>query len=96
MYKRQIPIFTPPGGDIFNYEERNNYRMSNYHRLDLAVNFHKTKKLGRRTWRIGLINVYNRKNPLSIYPVETGSGVEVKQLSILPIPLPYATYSFDF
>ncbi len=92
-----FPIFTPPSYEIFDYSEKNNYRMPNYHRLDLSMNMHKATRLGTRTWRIGLINVYNRKNPFSIYPASNSAReVQIRKLSLLPIPLPYATYSFKF
>lgn len=53
--------------DVFVYSDKNAFRMRDYHRLDIAANFHKTKKWGRRTWTISIFNVYNRKNPYYYY-----------------------------
>jgi hypothetical protein len=48
------------------YEGRNQYRMSNYHRLDISFRFLKKKKRHERIWTIGIYNVYSRLNPFYI------------------------------
>ncbi|MBS2210351.1 TonB-dependent receptor [Carboxylicivirga mesophila] len=89
------------GGSDYNptvkyYEHRNNYRMPNYHRMDVGINFHKQKKRGVRTWNISVYNVYNRKNPFFIYTGHNDGGKKVlKQVSLFPI-LPSITYSYKF
>ncbi|MFA6925016.1 MAG: TonB-dependent receptor [Bacteroidales bacterium] len=69
--------------EIFVYDKVNSYKMRDYHRLDVAVNFPKKTKWGERTWSISILNVYNRKNPYYYYydrkvlgarDVSTGSG----------------------
>ncbi len=78
------------------FEHRNNYRMPNYHRLDVGINFHKQKKRGVRTWNISIYNVYNRKNPFFIYAGHNDADQKVlKQISLFPI-LPSITYSYKF
>lgn len=58
------PLSLDVAGDIRLYEAgRNNFRMRAYHRLDLGVSFVKEKAWGSRTWRLGLYNAYNRRNP---------------------------------
>ena len=81
--------------------ERNNFRMGNYHRLDLSVNFHKQKKHGIRTWNISIYNVYNHNNPFVVYTdyiwnpsTETERKV-LMQASLFPI-VPSVSYSFKF
>ncbi|MDR2824789.1 MAG: hypothetical protein LBB41_06295, partial [Prevotellaceae bacterium] len=49
------------------FENRNNYRMPAYHRLDIGLNFHRKKKHGTRTWSIGFYNLYNHLNPFMVY-----------------------------
>ena len=49
--------------DIKLYKGRNNYRMPNYHRMDLGLNWHKPKKHGVRTWSLSVYNAYNHQNP---------------------------------
>lgn len=81
--------------------ERNNFRMGDYHRLDLSVNFHKQKKHGIRTWNISIYNVYNQYNPFIVYTDyswDEAAQQEKKtlmQASIFPI-IPSASYSFKF
>ena len=84
-----------------NALERNNFRMGNYHRLDLSVNFHKQKKHGVRTWNISVYNVYNHKNPFIVYTDygwDEATQTERKRLmqaSLFPI-IPSVSYSFKF
>ena len=84
-----------------NAIERNNYRMPNYHRLDLSVNFHKQKKHGIRTWNISVYNVYNHKNPFVVYTAykwDEATQTEKKtlmQASLFPI-IPSVSYSYKF
>lgn len=89
---------------LSNYENRNNYRMPDYHRMDVSVNFHKKLKRGTRTWNISVYNLYNRKNPYIIYektgsPYTSPSGEHYSsslvQLSIFPI-IPSVSYTFKF
>jgi outer membrane receptor for ferrienterochelin and colicin len=83
--------------------QRNNYRQPDYQRLDLAINFHKQKKHGIRTWSIGVYNAYNRKNPFFVYPADesysTGDGYVnrevLKQVTLFPI-IPSISYSYSF
>ncbi len=77
----------------------NNYRMENYHRLDIGVNFHRHTE-GSRLWRqfsISVFNVYNRHNPF-YYHLETDYETQRKKLmklSIFPI-IPSISYSVKF
>ena len=81
--------------------ERNNYRMGNYHRLDVGMNFHKQKKHGIRTWNISVYNAYNHNNPFIIFTdykwdEATQQDVKVlKQASLFPI-IPSVSYSYKF
>jgi hypothetical protein len=45
---------------------RNNYRMPNYHRLDINFNYKKIKKQRKRTWSFGAYNSYFHQNPFLI------------------------------
>ncbi len=81
--------------------ERNNFRMGNYHRLDVSMNFHKQKKHGIRTWNLSVYNAYNHNNPFLVY---TSYGFDentlqekkvLMQASLFPI-IPSVSYSFKF
>ena len=84
-----------------NALERNNFRMGNYHRLDLSMNFNKQKKYGIRTWNISVYNAYNHNNPFTIYTDykwDEATQTEKKvlmQVSIFPI-IPSVSYSYKF
>jgi hypothetical protein len=87
-------------GQSVNYiEGRNNYRMPNYHRLDIGANFHRKFKRARRTISVSIYNVYNRQNPYMLYRSknETYQGYPsaLVQLSIFPI-LPSVGYTLYF
>ena len=85
--------------------ERNNFQMPDYHRLDLALNWHlPTKRSGdpsksKGGWlrdaehlvSLSVYNVYCHKNPYMMF-IE---GNELKQISLFPI-LPTVSYGFKF
>ncbi len=59
--------YTINNEEIFVYTEKNAFKMRDYHRLDVAINFNKKTKWGERTWTISVFNLYNRKNPYFYY-----------------------------
>jgi hypothetical protein len=85
------------------YSSKNNYRLANYHRLDIGMEFTRKKKIGKRhphdwqsTWALGAYNAYSRQNPFFIYLTENSARQPVfKQVSLFPI-IPYINYSFKF
>lgn len=83
----------------FDYGQKNNFRMSPYHRLDLGIQFRKTKKWGERTLDISIYNVYNRMNPFFYYvgtKYADGKPYGVlKQVSLFPV-IPSVSYSIKF
>ncbi len=86
----------PYGYNLEYYDERNNFRMRSYHRLDLSLAFSKLKKRGTRTWSMGAYNVYNRRNPFFIdINVDRRGNRKFVQYSLFPI-LPFIKYSFEF
>ena len=92
--------------EVYIYGDRNEHKLTDYHRLDLGVNFSKNKKWGKRTWNISVYNVYNRQNAYFNYVESEYSythlqdivGEEkttLKQQSLFPI-IPSVSYSFEF
>ncbi len=55
------------GQVVYVYSDINSFRMRDYHRLDVGVNFNKKVRWGERTWSISVLNVYNRQNPYYYY-----------------------------
>jgi hypothetical protein len=96
-----------PSDDIYIYENRNNRRMRDYHRLDVGFNFHKQKKHGERIWNISIYNAYNRQNPYYYFfdsnaeydsngeIIEGTDKMVLKQQSLFPV-IPSVSYSYSF
>ena len=96
--------------DILIFAEKNSFRMRDYHRLDIALNFNKKTKWGERTWTISVFNLYNRQNPYYYYyerKITTPGGIapvsneidyeniKLYQRSLFGF-LPSFAYSFKF
>ena len=85
---------SPSGTSVPIIEERNNYKMPDYHRLDLGATCHLPGKKHPEFEHIVNMAVYNaycRFNPFLVYV----SGSSLKQLSLFPI-LPSVSYTFKF
>lgn len=88
------------GNQVTEYGDKNSFRAEPFHRLDLAVQFHKKKKRYERTWEIGLYNAYNRRNPFfyDISEEKLANGntkTTLKRYSLFPV-LPSVSYNFKF
>lgn len=79
------------------FENFNDYRMPNYHRLDLGVNRTKKKKWGESVLSISVYNIYNRQNAFFLFVEEdlkTGDK-RLMQQSLFPI-IPSISWKFKF
>ena len=94
-----------PGIDDYSFIsaiERNNFRMPNYHRLDLGFSWHKQRKHGVGTWNLSLYNVYAHNNPFLVYTEKsytgyTGNVVRKRLMQVCIFPfIPSLSYSFKF
>ncbi len=95
------PFFT----DIQTGGSKNDFRMSDYHRLDLSVEFRKERPNWESKWVVGIYNAYYHRNPYYVTSDTqrtfdaNGNVVEEKQvfreISILPI-IPSVSYQFKF
>lgn len=56
--------------EMYIYSRRNEFKTKPYHRLDISFNFHKQKKRYLRTFTLGIINLYNQRNPNAFYFTE--------------------------
>ena len=88
-------------------ETRNNVRIPVYHRLDVSATLDGKDKPGKRwkgQWVFSVYNVYNRRNPFSIYfqqdgnriPVGQPVSTEAVQLSVIGNFIPSVSYNFEF
>lgn len=73
-----------------------NFKLPDYHRLDIGFNFHKTTKRGNESiWNLSIYNLYCRLNPLMAYADRNEDGYDIVTLSIVPI-LPSFSYTLRF
>ena len=89
--------------------ERNNFRIPNYHRLDVAVTFNniwrgRKGRMGEDHLVVSVYNLYARKNPFSIYFSQAADRPlndqpitsSARQLSIIGTLFPAIAYNFKF
>jgi len=90
----------------FIFGEKNNGKMSPYHRLDISIaKTWSSKRLNTKTFQFSLYNVYNRANAMRLFPVKVekydnnheiiGYNYKMVERSFLPI-LPSFTFSIKF
>lgn len=86
-----------------NYNDvRNNSRIPAYHRLDLAATLKAKRKLfkvGEGEWVFSVYNVYNRRNPFSVYTrinEDNPLKAEAVRYSVIGNFIPSVTYNFKF
>ncbi|MEO7992268.1 MAG: TonB-dependent receptor [Chryseolinea sp.] len=113
-YSTGRPVTLPTGKfEYQNYSpsvitERNGYRLPAFHRLDLSATFTPKKNDYRRmkgSWVFSVYNVYNRKNPFTIYTrtaqdkdgnvIGDGTKKEARMIYLFPI-FPSVTYNLKF
>lgn len=89
------------GLDVNVYDQgRNNFRMEDYHRLDISLELTREKRWGERSWSIGFYNLYARQNPYT-YFISQEFNVSTNQrklvltrFSLFPFPIPFISYQF--
>lgn len=86
------------------YQDRNNFRIPAYHRLDAGVSCRFFPKWGESDLTLSVVNVYDRRNVFFIFlepefvtadGVDIPVGIKAKQVSLFPI-LPALSWNFKF
>jgi len=105
-YSTGRPVSLPEGTyrvgnqDIAHFSARNQYRVADYHRLDISFSVDgnlKKKKKWDSSWTFAIYNLYGRNNPYSIFfRNNAGGSLTAYQLAILGRPFPSVTYNFKF
>ncbi len=91
---------------IVVFSKKNQYRIPDYHRLDLAISFDESLKI-RKKWKgrltFSLLNVYGRDNPYTVYYTKDKASIineyntfGMYMLYLIGKPLPTISYSFRF
>ncbi|MCF8236597.1 MAG: TonB-dependent receptor [Saprospiraceae bacterium] len=89
IFNGESPYYTGIPGII--YSDRNGYRMKDYHRLDLNLQYRYLQNRFTHLFQIGVFNLYNRKNPLfvrireNIYNPQERQLVQVSLMPLMPI-----------
>lgn len=84
---------------VIEYSDRNQFRIPDYHRLDLSLTVegsHKRKKKWHGSYTFSLYNVYGRENAYSIFVKPTGTMPQAFRLAVLGTVFPSFTYNFKF
>lgn len=96
-----IPLsaFVIENGYVAYFSERNQYRIPDYHRLDIALVLegnHKRQKRIEGHWVFSIYNVYGRRNPYTIFFRRDNGVLRPYQLSIVGTMLPSVSYNIKF
>ena len=94
--------FEYQGIDNAIFQQRNNYRIPLYHRLDVAATLKGKQRPGKKkedNWVFSVYNLYARQNPFSVYfrpnpdnPLQT----QAVRYSVFGTLIPSVTYNFKF
>ena len=76
---------------VYYYPSINNYKLPDYHRLDLGIHYRTTNRLGENYLSLDLFNAYNRRNVINMYAY----GLDFKYSYLLPF-IPSLTYTLKF
>jgi hypothetical protein len=108
VYSTGLPVTFPTGRAVWGgvvvpiYSDRNDYRMPDYHRLDLSVTLRPRKNPNRKwygEWNLSVYNAYGRKNPWAInFVQETAAGgyQTYAEMTYLFSVIPSISYNFKF
>ena len=95
-----LSVFTSEQTTVAYFSTRNQYRIPDYHRLDLALVIegnHKRKKWAEGTWVLSVYNAYARKNPYTVFFNTSTAGVpKPYQLSIIGTIFPSLSFNLKF
>ena len=95
-----LPVATYRFNNVFlpYFSDRNQYRIPDYFRMDLAVNVegnHKVRKFLHSSWSFSIYNLTGRNNAYSVFSQIRRGKVQTYQLSIFSRAIPTFTYNFE-
>jgi len=91
--------FNFDGSELAYFDNRNQSRAPDYHRLDISLKFAfpARKKVFQGEWVLAVYNVYGRKNAYSVFFDDVqGAPPQAFQLAVLGVPFPSLSYSLKF
>ena len=90
-------IYYIEGSPYLNYSNRNEYRIPNYFRLDIALTIEgnlKKKKLLHSTFNFSVYNLTSRENPYSIFFSKNNGNIGGYQYTVIGVPIFMITWIF--
>ncbi len=103
VYSTGRPITYPTtvyylnGTRLVNFTSRNEYRLPDYFRVDLALNFEGNllaKKLAHGSWSFSVYNITGRDNVYTAFFSSNSGQIQGYKMSIFAIPVFSVTYNF--
>jgi hypothetical protein len=97
-----VSKYSVHGNEMYVYADRNSYRIPNYHRMDVSVNYDfkkNDKRKFKQSVNLSVYNVYSRRNAYSVtfrQSEDNPSISEAVRLSIVGSMIPSITYNFTF
>ena len=95
-----LSLFNIDNNFVAFFSERNQFRIPDYHRLDLGLvieGSHNKRRWAKGTWIISIYNAYSRQNPYTVFFGTSDLGIpEPFQLSIIGTILPSISYNLNF
>jgi len=94
-----IAVYDLFGSQRLYYSDRNQYRIPDYFRLDMSMNFeanHKLKQKIHGSFSFGVYNLTGRKNAYSVYFTSENGVINGYKLSIFGTAIPFITYNIRF
>jgi hypothetical protein len=94
-----VSIYYSERQQLLNFSNRNEFRLSDYARLDLSIslegNLFKKKPI-HSFWTLNLYNALGRKNVYSVYFDTENGVVKGHQLSIFAVPILTLSWNYKF
>jgi hypothetical protein len=84
---------------IVKYSDRNQYRIPDYHRLDLSFTLewnHRRNKKWHGNYNFSIYNIYSRRNAYSVFFKAQGRNPQAFRLAVLGSAFPSFSYNFKF
>jgi hypothetical protein len=92
-----VSVYYVDGVPIFDYSDRNAYRIPNYFRLDLSVTIEgslRRNKFIHSSFNISVYNLTGRENPYAVYFKAEYGTINSYQYSVIGVPIPTVTWLF--
>ena len=83
---------------VLLYTERNQYRIPDYFRVDVALNIegnHKVHKKIHGSWSLSIYNLLGRSNAYSVFFKNEGGQINGYKLTVFKSAIPTITYHFN-